>query len=316
MMGGSSPDNRKGRTIPMIDRSLTKFGLLLALFALAPSPYRDDADAIARTSNVGKAYRIPYRLTETNHLIVRAKLNGAGPFNLVVDTGAPALYVSTEVAEKAGVRPGPRDFFSRVDRLEFEGGATLEDVQTRVEDVYQLVGMNALGLPGAKIDGMIGFNVLARFRLTIDPTDNRMTWNRLDFEPKDMVVPARARGREPAEIQAMGLLGGVAKGLALFMGKQPEDQRLGRGFLGLELAETDGVVQVAGLLPGSPAADSGLEVGDVIVRILGRDIGSLDDARLSVSRIEPGDRVSLRVRSGEDPKASVRELSIHAGEGL
>ncbi len=309
----------------MLHSRWTRFGLLLALFALAPAPALPEVLNVEGEENkadVGKSYRVPYRLTDTNHHIVRAKLNGAGPFNLVVDTGAPALYVSTEVAKAAGLRQGARDYFTKVDRLEFEGGATLEDVQARVEDVYQLVGMNALGLPGAKIDGMIGFNVLARYRITMDPTDDRMTWTRLDFEPKDMVLPARARGRnqEPAEVQAMGLLGGLAKGLALFVGKQPEDQRLPRGFLGLELEESEGVVKVAGLVPDSPAAESGLEVGDVLVRMLGREIGSLEDVRLAIARIEPGDRVSLRVQAPEDSESGAagetRMLSIRAGEGL
>src|SRR5439155_2427893 len=103
----------------------------------------------------------------------------------LVDTGAPALDGGPEAAPKAGLEPSKTEFFTRVRRLDFEGGAALTDVQARVEDPFQLVGMNALGLPGASIDGILGFNVLARFRLEIDPTKDRMTWTRLDFEPRD-----------------------------------------------------------------------------------------------------------------------------------
>jgi len=31
-------------------------------------------------------YQIPYRLSETKHVIVRAKINGKGPYNFIVDT--------------------------------------------------------------------------------------------------------------------------------------------------------------------------------------------------------------------------------------
>ena len=53
----------------------------------------------------GKSYEIPYKLTATNHIMVRLKLNGKGPFNFIVDTGAPALFVATKVAKKAGTEP-------------------------------------------------------------------------------------------------------------------------------------------------------------------------------------------------------------------
>ena len=52
---------------------------------------------------------VPYRLTGTNHLMVRAKINGKGPFNLIVDTGAPAVFITKGVAKKAGAEPDKKD---------------------------------------------------------------------------------------------------------------------------------------------------------------------------------------------------------------
>ena len=54
--------------------------------------------------------------------------------------------------------------------------------------------MNALGLPGTSIDGILGFTVLARFRIELDPTRDRMTWTRLDYEPAAPPGPRRAAG--------------------------------------------------------------------------------------------------------------------------
>ena len=135
--------------------------------------------------------------------------------------------------------------------------------------------MNALGLPGASIDGILGFTILARFRLEIDPTRDRMTWTRLDFEPPDPPAPRR-RGRRAAPGRGPGheLLGPLAKVAAFLMGKQPEERLHPRGFLGLELDEADGAVRVVRVLAGSPAARAGVRAGDRLIRIRGRDVAA------------------------------------------
>ena len=91
------------------------------------------------------------------------------------------------------------------------------------------------GLPGASIDGIEGFTILARFRLEIDLTKDRMTWTRLDLEPDYPPVPKQRPGKSntaPLGIQAMNTLGSFAKGLAFVIGKQPEEEHNPRGFLG------------------------------------------------------------------------------------
>ncbi|HMB04183.1 MAG TPA: PDZ domain-containing protein [Isosphaeraceae bacterium] len=288
-----------------MNRRLARLGLLLALSALAPGAAWDPT--------VGQSYQVPYRLTDTNHFLVRARVNDKGPFNFLVDTGAPALYISTEAARKVGLNPAQEDFWTPLGRLDFEGGARLTNLKARVEDPFQLVGMNALGLPGAAIDGILGFTVLARFRMELDPTRDRMTWTRLDFNPKDPPVPRRkADDRPPADVQAMNALGPIAKGLAFLMGKQPEEQLHPRGFLGLELAEAPGAVRVARVLPDSPAARAGVQAGDRLVRLLDQDVATLRAIREAAADVRPGDRVPLGVRRGSE----ARELTLTAGEGL
>ena len=284
--------------------------LILAATATAAEPGRvADTDA-------GKSYQIPYRLTDTNHFLVRIRINGKGPFNFLVDTGAPALYVATETAKKVGLKPSEESFWTPVERLDFEGGATLRDVKARVEDPFQLVGMNALGLPGASIDGILGFTMLARYRIELDPTRDRMTWARLDYEPKDPPVPRRRPGdkAEPG-MQAMNALGPLAKIAAALIGKQPEEQRVPRGFLGVEMADphTGPGVRVARVLTGSPALAAGLREGDRVVRVGDRGVTDLKGVRAAVAAVRPGDRVRLTVRrdGGDD-----QTITVTAGEGL
>jgi hypothetical protein len=298
-----------------MNRRLTRLGLglTLAFTALAPSPDHDPKPA--RDPDVGRSFQIPYRLTNTNHFLVRVRINGKGPFNFLVDTGAPALYVATETAKKVGLKPAEDSFWTVVKQLDFEGGAALRNVNARVEDPFQLVGMNALGLPGASIDGILGFTVLARFRLELDPTKDRMTWTRLDFEPKDPPVPRHGPGEKPpAEMQAMNALGPLAKLAAVLMGKQPEDELVARGFLGLELRPADDGVRVAGVLAGTPAEKAGVRAGDRLVRVGKHAIRDVAAARVAVAEVKPGNRVTLVVQ--HSPGAEEITLTVTAGEGF
>ncbi|QEH39209.1 PDZ domain (Also known as DHR or GLGF) [Aquisphaera giovannonii] len=268
-----------------------------------------------RDPQVGRSFRVPYRLTDTNHFLVRVRINGKGPFNFLVDSGAPALFVATETAAQIGLKPKKGQFWSPVERLDFEGGATLKDVKARVEDPFQLVGMNALGLPGASIHGILGFTILARFRLEIDPSRDRMTWTRLDHDPADPPVPPQDdREGPPAELRAMNAIGPLAKGLAFLMGKQPEEERLPRGFLGLEWSgpEAGGRVRVDRAVEGSPAAKADLRAGDEIVRINGRSVDGLKAAHAATAALRPGDSVSLVVRR----EGAERTANFKAGEGF
>jgi hypothetical protein len=293
---------------------------LVALLALQAGACRAVDEPPARDPQLGQSFRIPYRLTDTNHFLVRVRINGKGPFNFLVDSGAPALYVATATAAKIGLTPPKDAFWTPVERLEFEGGARLADLKARVEDPFQLVGMNALGLPGASIDGILGFTILARFRLEIDPTRDRMTWTRLAFVPPDPPIPQADGDRPPAEFQAMNLLGPLAKGLAFLVGKQPEVERRPRGFLGLEWTEQAGGVRVSRLLEDSPAARAGLRAGDEITAINGRKVAGLQTARDRLASVRSGDAVVLLVRrqGDKDGATTARELTVTvtAGEGL
>ena len=224
---------------------LTSLGVVLVVALVAASsgqhsqPGAPASAQPSRDPQIGQSFQVPYRLTDTNHFLVRIRINGKGPFNFLVDSGAPALYVATETAGKIGLKPDKGKFWTLIDRLDFEGGARLVEIKARVEDPFQLVGMNALGLPGASIDGILGFTILARFRLEIDPSRDRMVWTRLNHTPADPPVPHRGEkngDQPPMELQIMNALGPVAKGLAFLMGKQPEEERHPRGFLGIEWA--------------------------------------------------------------------------------
>jgi serine protease Do len=272
---------------------------------------------------LGEQFQVPYRLTDTNHFLVRARINHKGPFNFLIDSGAPALFIATETAKKIGIKPDRGEFWTPIDRLDLEGGASLMGIKARVEDPFQLVGMNALGLPGASIDGILGFTILARFRLEIDLTKDRMVWTRLDQEPQDVAVPkpkAGEQGGAPIGIQAMSALGPLAKGLAFLMGKQPAEEHRPRGFLGLEWSEKDKAgrkaVFVVAVLDDSPAAHSRIQPGDQIIRLNDHAIDGLKDAQTALANIHAGDRIALIVNRGPGTADRALRLILTVGDGL
>src|SRR4051812_42949925 len=97
----------------------------LALLAAMPLARAADPQPAPAAKADAKSVPVPYRLTNTQHVVVRAKINGKGPFNFILDTGAPALFVAKTVADKAGVTPDERGR-ATFDRFEVEGGIVFE----------------------------------------------------------------------------------------------------------------------------------------------------------------------------------------------
>src|SRR5438445_521353 len=93
----------------------------LLVLLVAPPIWADDVKKTA-----ARTFHVPYKLTSTNHVLIRVKINGKGPYNFILDTGAPALFVGTKVADKVGVKPD-RDGWGKFKRIELEGGIGLEE---------------------------------------------------------------------------------------------------------------------------------------------------------------------------------------------
>ena len=91
-------------------RILWRLGSMLAVAMLAltfssawalHNQDRADPQAPKHDPQIGRSFQVPYRLTDTNHFLVRVRINGKGPFNFLVDSGAPALFIASETATKS-----------------------------------------------------------------------------------------------------------------------------------------------------------------------------------------------------------------------
>jgi S1-C subfamily serine protease len=71
-----------------------------------------------------------------------------------------------------------------------------------------------------------------------------------------------------------------------------------RAYLGIQGAAAPGGVRVQALQPGSPAVDAGISEGDVLEKLGGKAVRSMDDVSAILAAHAPGDVVEVEVNSG------------------
>src|SRR5688500_2259065 len=108
-------------------------------------------------------------------LMVAAHINGAGPYNLVLDTGATLTCVDEQLARElelprktgaigvgAGVGGSGRVQLVQVDSVRL-GGSTVRNLTACVLDLRHLRDLGAGG-----VSGLLGLNFLTGFHVTLD----------------------------------------------------------------------------------------------------------------------------------------------------
>ncbi len=279
--------------------------LLLAAVAVGCAAPLRAADPPAPKGEA-KAHAVPYRLTDTKHVLVRAKLNGQGPFNFILDTGAPAVFIPKVVAKKVGLKVDGKGW-GAFDTFEVEGGVTVDNARCRVEDLFQLEGMNGMGLAGVELHGVIGANVLARFKITYDFTADKLPFVPLDYNPPDPKGLSGKGGQGGLEV-----IGPVMKMMAGFMGIKPSFDVKAGGFLGIDAEERTGGVFVTTVIAGGPADKAGIQVGDKLDTVRTNSLDDLGDLKRALAKTNSGDQLKVEiVRDGK-----TRKLTVTLGGGL
>lgn len=274
----------------------------LAVFALHPSFVFSEQPQ----KTTGTAFEVPYRLTELKHILIRAKINGKGPYNFILDTGAPALFVSKEVCKKLEI-DSDKEGWGTFEKFEIEGGVKIAKARGRIENPFQLEGMNSMGLGGVELHGVIGYNILARYKLEFDFTKDVMKWTALDFKPK---TPLGLGGRGGSmENEAMA---GLVKMMSLFIGKKPLPVYTARGFLGVEIDESKDAVRIKSVIPDSPAAKAGFMALDTIAKIDGKPVKNAEDLSKILANLATGKKSKVTILRKEENK----ELTVTLGDGL
>src|SRR5688572_23411764 len=121
-----------------------------------------------------------FQLGDQGGVIVRVMVDGSGPFRMLLDTGATHSAITEAVAAVIQAKPIARTTvitpagetiraIVAVDRINL-GGVTAENVLPSV------VPTGAFD-PDGKIQGLIGQDVLARLRYTLNFKDRRVEWH-------------------------------------------------------------------------------------------------------------------------------------------
>ncbi|HEV2046103.1 MAG TPA: retropepsin-like aspartic protease [Chthoniobacterales bacterium] len=122
-----------------------------------------------------RSAKVKFRLTGGAQplILLPVQVNGSGPFEFILDTGAGTSLLSSDLAKQLemkivgsneGQSAGGKVAVSlaKTDSLAV-GEATLHDVDVGIVDLAH-IGKTI----GAKVDGDLGYNFLKQFRLTID----------------------------------------------------------------------------------------------------------------------------------------------------
>ncbi len=127
-------------------------------------------------------------------ILLPVEVNGEGPFEFILDTGAGTSLVSSELGQKLNLKIlGSRDgqgaggavsvSLAKLSSLAV-ASMKLDDVDVGVVDLSQ-IGKAV----GAKIDGDLGYNFLKHFRITLDYRQNEIRFD----DPRRFELAGRSR---------------------------------------------------------------------------------------------------------------------------
>jgi hypothetical protein len=258
----------------------------------APASVPGSAPAQAKTKAV-----IPFEVLPSNHMLVKAKINGKGPYHLIFDLGAPITLLNNRVSEDSGVvkANAPRSILfgmrgeAEVDKLQV-GDLNVDKLPVIIFDHPLLNVLEKFA--GRPIDGLMGFTFFARYRTTIDYHAHQMTFEPIDYQVRDLLkdLPDRLLGPKVARRRVL----------------------VPKAVYGLRLAGPAGGldapgVLIAEVLSGSPADQAGLRAGDLLVTLDGRWTTSVADLFHAAAAVEPGQAIVATVRrEGKEQTLTIR----------
>jgi hypothetical protein len=146
--------------------SILKFAAAVTLTALAQTALHGEKRC------PGNLPSVPLRVLQGALIVAPVTINGSGPYDFLVDTGAQITTIDSRLAEQLNLRTegvtgvsGVADFgrknFVRLTQAEI-GGHVVNDVLAVVDDLVQLHHADE------KIRGIVGEDYLAHFDLLID----------------------------------------------------------------------------------------------------------------------------------------------------
>jgi hypothetical protein len=240
---------------------------------------------------------VPFTKLPSGHFLVKVKLNGQGPYNLIFDTGAPMMLLNSRIAKQAGLKGGGMSLFGSFSPQSIAsldvGSATANKVPAVVLDHPTVAAISdAFESEYGKIEGIVGFPFFARFAMTVD------------YQKKELrLVP---NGYKPGEF-----MNDLQTRLTAMSQQKPEPAVVAPAALwGINFKQDHSTnaegVTITTVITGGPAEKAGLKVGDTLLTIDGRWTDSGADVFRATAFIKPGQTVPLGVkRDGKEMTLSI-----------
>ena len=92
------------------------------------------------------------------------------------------------------------------------------------------------------------------------------------------------------------------------------DGQIERGYLGVRLEETNDGVRLGEVIAGGPAADAGLQTGDIVLEAGGQPVESADDLQTAVAAKKPGQKLEVKIRRGTNERTVSVTLGTRPSE--
>ena len=144
---------------------------------------------LAGRSETSSSISVPFIFVD-NRMTIQCRINGAGPFTMIIDTGSPDIVVDPRTASllaahvhSAGTTSGAGNKVIHIGATELSslsiGSRTFTNVPASVIDLSEI--RTKLGF--ARLDGVIGYTIMKRFAVLVDVDSSTLSFQTAPSTP-------------------------------------------------------------------------------------------------------------------------------------
>ena len=144
-----------------------------------------------------QSHSAPLELLGSGHIAIQVRINGHGPFRMILDTGSPLTFISIRAARQLEILPPQQNKPAQPELpagLALGGQTVLKTIavgDTEIKSLNALILdhpiVEAMGGVFGRLDGIVGFSFFARFHTTIDYLNSRVSFEPVDYTPEDIM---------------------------------------------------------------------------------------------------------------------------------
>jgi hypothetical protein len=148
--------------------------------------------------------RVGAQRDKATRLVAPVRINGQGPFDFMVDTGANRSCISIALAEQLALAPGPQVSLHTVVSTRLRNSVQVDRLQVGTRS-QRNVNVPVLPIPASEAQGVLGVDWLKNRRLLLDFLGKSLEISAPKAETSSLnkvVVPARRRSGQLTLIDA------------------------------------------------------------------------------------------------------------------